>query len=80
MGIHMANEKPKNFISNGKIRCGAKTRRGTRCRMKALANGRCKHHGGLSSGPKSIEGRKRIADGQKRRWARWRETSEGAPQ
>jgi len=33
-------------------RCGAKTRKGTPCQAQALANGRCKYHGGLSTGPR----------------------------
>ncbi len=42
------------------LRCGAKTRAGTPCRMKILfGNGRCKLHGGLSSGPKSEAGKAR---------------------
>lgn len=33
-------------------RCGAKTRRGTRCNAPAMANGRCRMHGGkLRGGP-----------------------------
>lgn len=44
------------------LRCGAKTRAGTPCRMKALyRNGRCKLHGGLSTGPKSEEGKARAS-------------------
>ena len=41
-------------------RCGAstKTRGGDPCRARALANGRCVVHGGLSSGPNSLEGRR----------------------
>jgi uncharacterized protein YjcR len=31
-------------------RCGAKTRAGTPCRKPAMANGRCRLHGGLSTG------------------------------
>ena len=31
-------------------RCGARTRRGTPCRSPAMANGRCRMHGGKSSG------------------------------
>ena len=54
-------------------RCGAKTRTGTPCRRRSFANGRCRNHGGLSSGPKSSEGRQRVADAQKRRWERWRD-------
>lgn len=44
------------------LRCGAKTRAGTPCKMKCIyANSRCKLHGGLSTGPKSIEGKARVA-------------------
>jgi hypothetical protein len=53
--------------------CGARTRMGAPCRRKGLDNGRCPNHGGLSSGPKSIAGRARIAEAQRRRWAQWRE-------
>lgn len=36
------------------LRCGAKTRAGTPCKRRDLyAPGRCRLHGGLSSGPKS---------------------------
>jgi len=41
-------------------RCGARTRRGTSCRCPAMANGRCRLHGGLSTGPKTPEGIERI--------------------
>src|SRR5437016_2638814 len=41
-------------------RCGAKTRRGTTCQCPAMANGRCRLHGGLSTGPKTAEGIERI--------------------
>ena len=41
-------------------RCGAKTRRGTPCRCPAMANGRCRLHGGLSTGPRTAEGIERI--------------------
>lgn len=35
------------------LRCGAKTRAGTPCKMNALhRNGRCKLHGGMSTGPR----------------------------
>jgi len=32
-------------------RCGAKTRSGTPCRAPAMKNGRCRLHGGKSTGP-----------------------------
>ncbi|MGR6545234.1 HGGxSTG domain-containing protein [Paenibacillus tundrae] len=35
-----------------KSQCGAKTRSGEPCKRKALANGRCRLHGGKSTGPK----------------------------
>lgn len=36
------------------LRCGAKTRAGTLCKRRDLwDSGRCKLHGGLSTGPKS---------------------------
>lgn len=42
--------------------CGA-SRSGGRatCRAPAMANGRCRCHGGLSTGPKTAEGRARCA-------------------
>ena len=40
--------------------CGAKTRAGHPCRGRALeGTGRCKWHGGKSTGPKTAEGRAR---------------------
>ncbi|WP_416224164.1 HGGxSTG domain-containing protein [Thiohalophilus sp.] len=39
--------------------CRARTRDGTACRCKALKNGRCRLHGGLSTGPKTLEGKVR---------------------
>ena len=41
--------------------CGAKTRAGGKCRCKALPNGKCRLHGGLSVGPVTIEGRQQSA-------------------
>jgi len=38
--------------------CGAYARStGLPCRAKALENGRCRNHGGLSTGPKTAEGK-----------------------
>ena len=43
-------------------RCGAKTRRGTGCQRPAnKKNGRCRLHGGASTGAKTLEGRDRIS-------------------
>ena len=58
-----------------RVTCGAKTtRKGTPCRNKSEpGRKRCKFHGGRSTGPKTAEGRERIAEAQRQRWARWRE-------
>ncbi|MGE0117744.1 MAG: HGGxSTG domain-containing protein [Dongiaceae bacterium] len=42
-------------------RCGARTRAAACCRQPAMANGRCRLHGGLSTGPRTAEGRARCA-------------------
>jgi hypothetical protein len=41
-------------------RCGARTRHSSLCQCPAMANGRCRLHGGLSSGPKTEAGIERI--------------------
>ena len=41
-------------------RCGARTRKGKSCRQPAMANGRCRMHGGPSTGPRTPEGIERI--------------------
>lgn len=53
------NERPSSAFTNVQ-RCGAKTRRGTPCGCPAMKNGRCRLHGGLSTGPKTAEGIARI--------------------
>mgnify|MGYP000882046894 FL=1 len=46
----------------GLLACGAKTRAGTPCKRKDIyLNGRCKLHGGMSTGPKTPEGKARAA-------------------
>ena len=45
--------------------CGAKTRSGSPCKKFPIAGKRrCRLHGGLSTGPKTPEGKKKIADAQ----------------
>ena len=54
-------------------RCGAQTRAGHPCQRKGRgAGGRCANHGGLSTGPRTKEGRARISHAQRLRWKRWR--------
>ena len=41
-------------------RCRARTRAGGSCQQPAMSNGRCRMHGGASTGPRTPEGRQRI--------------------
>lgn len=52
-------------------RCGAETRKRTPCQRKVvLGRNRCPNHGGLSTGPKTPEGKARAAQGLRQRWKR----------
>ena len=52
------------------LKCGAHARTTDNpCQAKALTNGRCKNHGGMSTGPKTSEGRQAIADATRQRMA-----------
>ena len=51
------NNPPGN--PNSAPRCGARTRKGTPCRGPAMANDRCRMHGGKSTGPRTPEGLER---------------------
>ena len=54
--------------------CGAMTRSGRPCANKVIpSKKRCKFHGGLSSGPKTQEGKPKIVAAQKARWDKWRD-------
>jgi hypothetical protein len=76
----VADKTPANTLCTSqaitqkpRTRCGAKTRSGQACRRRGLGRGgRCANHGGASTGPRSDEGRKRIALAQKKRWAQLR--------
>lgn len=51
--------------------CGARNRQGNPCQCKLLLKGgRCKFHGGMSTGPNTPEGMQRVLDALKR----WRES------
>lgn len=53
-----AASKRIHHSKRSRQRCGAFARStGKPCRMKALVNGRCRLHGGLSTGPKTVEGK-----------------------
>jgi hypothetical protein len=50
--------------------CGAKTRADGRCQMRVEpGKRRCRLHGGLSTGPKTAEGKAAIAAATRARWA-----------
>jgi hypothetical protein len=66
-------EKPKNNpvhrlpdwrttlpLAQRSPRCGARTRSGNPCKSPAMANGRCRMHGGKSTGPRTVEGLERM--------------------
>ena len=65
-----------NDTKKAYARCGAKTRSGKPC-AKYPINGkrRCRLHGGLSTGPRTAEGKARIAAAQLKhgRYVNWRE-------
>ena len=52
---------PNNLIGGhklGRYICGAKTRTGRPCKRRTVrGNRRCPNHGGLSTGPKTAEGK-----------------------
>jgi hypothetical protein len=46
-----------------KILCGAYARStGKSCQASAMRNGRCRNHGGMSTGPKTIQGRRAVSE------------------
>lgn len=54
----LKNGNPPGDLSKAH-RCGAKTRRGSACLAPAMPNGRCRLHGGRSTGPRTPEGLER---------------------
>ena len=56
-----------------RVVCKATTRKGTTCRnLSEPGKRRCKFHGGESTGPRTDEGKARIAEAQRRRWCEYR--------
>jgi hypothetical protein len=64
-------------------RCGARTRKRTPCKAQALKNGRCFIHGGLSTGPRTEEGktalRKAVSERMRRLWAQLKAEGRSLP-
>jgi hypothetical protein len=68
----MKSESPKNPacrlpdwritlpLAHASPRCGARTRAGAPCRAAAMPAGRCRIHGGASTGPRTAEGLERM--------------------
>lgn len=70
-------ESDAEHAATRRVVCGAKTRKGTPCRMKSEpGKNRCKFHGGKSTGARTPEGIERIREAQRRRWARVRQQRE----
>jgi hypothetical protein len=65
--LHAASGLARGRLNNGNPsgdflqapRCGARTRAGGCCRQPAMGNGRCRMHGGLSTGPRTPAGLRR---------------------
>lgn len=57
-GYVHSGTKPVRPKELDQLQCGAKTRAGTPCKITSIySNGRCKLHGGLSTGPKTKKGK-----------------------
>jgi hypothetical protein len=62
----LARQSPTSLESRDST-CGARTRAGTPCKNTNLWwNGRCRFHGGLSTGPRTEQGRRQSAVNGKR--------------
>ncbi len=57
-------------------RCGARTRRGAACGQPAMRNGRCRMHGGTSTGPRTVDGAERLRAARTRHGAYSKEARE----
>jgi len=67
--VHMLGHYPPK---RDRPRCGARTRAGGSCKAPALPEKeRCRMHGGLSTGPKTPEGKARTLAALKAGFQRW---------
>jgi hypothetical protein len=70
----LASDQTSPSRRKGRRLCGAKTRAGGCCQVRAEpGKARCRFHGGKSTGPKTEAGRARIAEVQRLRWLAYRE-------
>lgn len=59
LGAIYAEAHPQRYARLKERRCGAHSRSsGMPCKAKALKNGRCRFHGGLSTGPRTEAGKR----------------------
>jgi transcriptional regulator with XRE-family HTH domain len=66
-------QREQRRVANMRVQCGAKTRKGHPCKLMSEAGRkRCKFHGGMSTGPRTTQGKARIAEAQRKRWLAWR--------
>jgi hypothetical protein len=69
-----ANRREALALADDMTRCGAKTRQGTPCKAIGLGKGgRCKNHGGASTGPRTPEGLARTTAAMRAGRQRWHE-------
>lgn len=57
---HPMHRGDKDAAATKKLSCGAKTRSGAHCQNLPMRNGRCRMHGGASTGAKTADGLARI--------------------
>jgi hypothetical protein len=75
-----ATMRLKTKVAKGLAKvCGAYARStGKPCQCKlTFRGGRCKLHGGASSGPKTAEGREKALQAMRDGWRRWRQKNGG---
>ena len=53
-------DSEENPMRATRMPCGARTRAGQQCKAPAMTNGRCRMHGGASTGPRTPEGLARL--------------------
>ena len=57
---HVPDWREALIRAQAAARCGAQTRSGCPCRNPAMPNGRCRMHGGSSTGARTPEGLERV--------------------
>jgi hypothetical protein len=73
LGKHLQEDAGNPLPSADRPQYKAQTRAGGTCRKKVIpGRTRCVFHGGKSTGPMTESGKARIAEAQRRRWAKWR--------